>query len=152
MGFNPFKAVTKPLKKILKSKVGKAALLAAAYYYGPKMFTGANPQGLKGLEGWKMASPKRLYAAGTETSPESILYQGKDFILPQAKPIPSSGIIGKAANTWRGMTGLQQAATVGAGAAGLGYATMDEEDLPEELTDDQGHAQYLKNRAMYEDE
>ena len=50
------------------------------------------------------------------------------------------------------MSGAQKAATVGAGAAGLGYATIEEPELPEELTDDSGQQQYLTNRALFEDE
>jgi len=38
MGFNPFKAVKKAVKKITKSDLGKLALGIGAYYYGPKMF------------------------------------------------------------------------------------------------------------------
>ena len=52
MGFNPFKAVTKPLKKVFKSDLGKAAIGLGAFMYGPKLF-GAESIGGKG--GWGQA-------------------------------------------------------------------------------------------------
>jgi len=139
----------KKAKKFLKSDVGKIALLAAAYQWGPAALQPG--QGLRGLSGWQQALTAKapwLYTAGTQTSPETMLYQGKDFILPQAKPIPAGGILGKAA----GFAKAHPYITAGGAAAGLGYATMEEEDLPEEFTDDSGQQQYLKNRALYEDE
>jgi len=48
MGFNPFKAAKKVVKKVLKSDVGKAALLGLGAYYGPGMLGGG-----KGFGGWK---------------------------------------------------------------------------------------------------
>ena len=59
MGFNPFKAVgkavkkaTKPFKKILRSPIGKVAGLAALYYGAPAMFPNAFG-GSAGGAGWK---------------------------------------------------------------------------------------------------
>ena len=52
MGFNPFKAVTKPLKKVFKSDLGKAAIGIGSFLYGPKLF-GADKMGGKG--GWGQA-------------------------------------------------------------------------------------------------
>ena len=43
-----FKKVTKPIKKIAKSPLGKAALLAGGAYFAPTFWGGA-----KGLGGWK---------------------------------------------------------------------------------------------------
>ena len=43
-----FKKVTKPIKKIAKSPLGKAALLAGGAYFAPTLWGGA-----KGLGGWK---------------------------------------------------------------------------------------------------
>ena len=42
------KKITKPIKKAVKSPLGKAALLAAGAYFAPTMWGGA-----KGLGGWK---------------------------------------------------------------------------------------------------
>ena len=60
MGFNPFKSIgkvakgiTKPFKKILRSPIGKAAMLYAGYHFGPMAFKGANPNALRGLGGWQ---------------------------------------------------------------------------------------------------
>ena len=53
MGFNPFKAVTKPLKKVFKSDLGKAAIGLGAFMYGPKLFGKGMPMGGKG--GWGQA-------------------------------------------------------------------------------------------------
>jgi len=45
MGLNPFKAakkavkgITKPFKKVLRSPIGKAALMYATWKFGPKAF------------------------------------------------------------------------------------------------------------------
>ena len=43
-----FKKVTKPIKKIAKSPLGKAALLAGGAYFAPSLWGGA-----RGLSGWK---------------------------------------------------------------------------------------------------
>ena len=52
MGFNPFKAAKKAVKKVLKSKVGQAALLGLGAYYGPKFL---NPSGGAGFGKGKSA-------------------------------------------------------------------------------------------------
>ena len=76
--FNPIrmakkavKAVAKPVKKILKSPVGKAALMAAAIYYGPqaaaKYFPRANPSSFMGrlASGKDLAFLDKLRATGS---------------------------------------------------------------------------------------
>ena len=143
MGFNPFKTAKKAVKKVLKSDIGKAALLAAGYYYGPAALQPG--QGLRGLSGWQKALTAKapwLYTAGEATVPSV-----PDFVT--GKGTSPGGIIGKAANTWRGMSGLQKAATVGVGAAGVGAATLpDEEDVPD-IDDSTAHADYLRGRKGY---
>ena len=76
--FNPIriakkavKAVAKPVKKILKSPIGKAALMAAAIYYGPqaaaKYFPRANPSSFMGrlASGKDLAFLDKLRATGS---------------------------------------------------------------------------------------
>ena len=130
-----FSKITKPIKKALSSKLGKAALLAATYYYGPQAFSAG--KGLRGLEGWKAVMPTLLNAPIVTDEGGALLGDtrrtilGKGVDLVKAHPYISAGI----------------------GAAGLTAAGLpDEEDLPEEFTDESGQQQYLANRALYEDE
>ena len=97
------KKATKPVKKVLKSDLGKLALMYGAYQYGPLMFKGANPGGLRGLAGWQKAAPSWLYSAGQTAVDDPLTGLAKN-----AYNIPSGGIIGKAANTWKGMSGFQK--------------------------------------------
>jgi hypothetical protein len=144
------RSITKPIKKIVKSDLGKLALLYGAYQFGPAALQPG--QGLRGLSGWQKALSAKapwLYSAG-----ETSLIDPMGGLAKNAMPYtsPSGGIIGKAANTWKGMSGLQKAGTVALGAAGVGAATLpDEEDVPE-VDDVRGHADYLSNRGMFEDE
>ena len=139
------RSITKPLKKVIKSPLGKAALLAGIGIYGPKMF-GTPNVGFKG--GWGQLAgklPPWLYSAGNPGS-----RVGEEFI-PYS---PRSGIIGNLANKWSGMSGLGKAATVGAvtaGGAALAGPKL-EEEIDIDVDDPTGHANYLKNRGLYEDE
>ena len=59
-----FKKVTKPIKKIAKSPLGKAALLGAGAYFAPSLWGGA-----RGLSGWKAGlGALRNRALGTGAS------------------------------------------------------------------------------------
>ena len=140
------RSITKPFKKVLKSDLGKLALGLGAYYYGPAALQPG--KGLRGLSGWQKALTAKapwLYTAGEASVP------GVPDVVT-GKGTSASGILGKAANTWRGMSGLQKAATVGVGAAGVGAATLpEEEDIPD-VDDVRGHADYLTNREQFEDE
>jgi len=122
--------ITKPIKKALKSPLGKAALLAATYRYAPAMWG----KELGGSGGW---------GAGWE--------KFQPWLMGTAD---KGGVHNTATgNLWQRMGPWGKAATVGIGAAGVGAATLpDEEDLPEEFTDDSGQQQYLTNRALFEDE
>ena len=129
------KSITKPIKKVLKSPLGKAALLAASYRYAPAMW-GKELGGSGGwTAGWESFKPWLM--GGTETT------EGIKGVLHQ-KTTP---------NLWNRMGPWGKAATVGIGAAGVGAAPLPEEpELPEELTSDEGQQKYLTNRALFEDE
>ena len=139
-----FSKITKPIKKALKSPLGKIAAAYIGYRYAPKMW---GPE-VGGQGGWGQLGnklPPWLYAPAEE-SHKSYL----DAVVPRKD---ASGILGKGIEAWKGMGTLGKAATVGVGAAGLGAATMPEEpELPEEFTSDEGQQQYLSNRALFEDE
>ena len=141
MGFNPFKSVskavkgvTKPLKKVLRSPVGKAAMMWAMYQYGPMMF-GESAGGMRGLQGWQKglaAKAPWLYTPAT------------------GAPTPSgaSGILGKAA-------GFAKAHPyITAGAAAMGAGALDEDIMEDKKVeiDDSGHKGYLTARKGFIDE
>ena len=127
MGFNPFKAVkkavkgvTKPLKKVLRSPIGKAAMMWAMYQYGPMMFKGANPNAVGGLGGWQKVMTAKapwLYAEG-------------------AAPIQqSTGVLAKAAGF------AKKHPYITAGAAAMGAGAIGDDVLEEKKTviDTSGH-------------
>jgi len=59
-----FKSVTRPIKKALKSPLGKAALTAAAMYYAPTMLGGLEKGASLGARGgWWKGVPKYLLGA-----------------------------------------------------------------------------------------
>jgi len=131
MGFNPFKAAKKAVKKVVKSDIGKLALMYGAYQYGPLMFKGANPEALRGLAGWQKAAPAWLYSADAS---------GRTA---------STGILADIGSKWRSMGPLGKAITVGVGtAAGAKALAEDEPDVPD-IDDTTGHADYLRGRKGY---
>ena len=132
MGFNPFKAVTKPFKKILRSPIGKAALGIGAFMYGPKMWGG--DMGSAGWgQGWEKFAPWLMGTKGTPGVPDTI-------------GIPAKG------NLWQRMGTLGKAATVGVGAAAAGALGDDPLEKSKTVIDDRGHKDYLNAREMYLDE
>ena len=139
------RSVTKPFKKVLKSPIGKAALLAGIGIYGPKMF-GTPNVGFKG--GWGQLTgklPPWLYSAGNPGS-----RVGEDFI-PYS---PRSGIIGNLANKWDGMSGLGKAATIGGATAitaGIAGPKL-EEKVDIDVDDTVGDADYRRLAEYYEPE
>ena len=142
------RSITKPLKKVIKSPFGKAALLGLGAYYGGQagMFgKGIQEQGWRKFMGSKL--PGWAYTAGTEATQ----IPNTPLMTHATKP---SGIIGNLANKWSGMSGLGKAATIG-GATALtaGIAAPElEEEINIDVDDPTGHANYLKNRGLYEDE
>jgi len=133
MGFNPFKAIKKAVKKVTKSDLGKLALGIGAYYYGPQAFSAG--KGLRGLEGWKAVMPALMNApiVTEETTgalrgdtARTILGKGVDLI--KAHPYISAA-----------------AGTIGAAKiAGVD----DVPDVPK-VDDSTAHADYLRGRKGY---
>jgi len=145
MGLNPFKAakkavkgITKPFKKVLRSPIGKAALMYATWKFGPKAF-GATDLG--GSGGWGQAAAKLppWLVGGTETT------EGVSGILHQ-KTTPS--LLGR----FKNMSPLAKAATIGGATMAVG--AMGDDVLEESTTvvDDSGHRGYLNARKGFVDE
>ena len=131
------RSITKPLKKVIKSPLGKIGLGLAAYHFGPAALQPG--QGLRGLSGWQKALTSKapwLYSADAS---------GRSA---------SSGILADVASKWRGMGPVGKAATVGIGtAAGAKmFAPELEETLDISVDDKDAHQNYLTNRGMFEDE
>ena len=59
------KSITKPVKKVLKSDVGKAALAAAAIYYAPAVFSGTTGFGPGTTYGNFLRGPAKNFLFGT---------------------------------------------------------------------------------------
>ena len=59
------KSITKPVKKVLKSDVGKAALAAAAVYYAPALFSGTTGFGPGTTYGNFLRGPAKNFLFGT---------------------------------------------------------------------------------------
>ena len=134
------RAITKPIKKIIKSPLGKAALLGGlGYFAGPAMARGfgATGQGFMGRlasGGWQKALLNPMWTpAGSMTNTG-----------------PLSGIMGKAA----GFIGKNKVPLAIAGAAGLGTAAMAKGAEQEEPSwageSGTGHADYLKARKLWD--
>ena len=134
------RAITKPIKKIIKSPLGKMALLGGlGYLAGPSMARGfgATGQGFMGRlasGGWQKALLNPMWTpAGSMTNTG-----------------PLSGIMGKAA----GFIGKNKVPLAIAGAAGLGTAAMAKGAEQEEPSwageSGTGHADYLKARKLWD--
>ena len=129
-----FKKLTKPIKKALKSDLGKLAAAWATYRYAPQMWGDQ----LGGQGGWKAGWEKFApYVLGTPSENVNYEVMGR----PMQKTIPGTG------NLWQRSGIMGKSAIVGTGAALAGAATMPDEDLPEEILDDSGQRQYLANRS-----
>ena len=94
------RSITKPLKKVIKSPLGKIGLGLAAYHFGPAALQPG--QGLRGLSGWQKALTSKapwLYSADAT---------GKSA---------STGILADVASKWRAMGPVGKAATIGGATA-----------------------------------
>jgi len=103
------RAITKPIKKVIKSPIGKAALLGLGAYYGPSMM---------GKAGW--TGPQGVFAGGGKGSMMAKLFG------TQAQNIagPVQGILGTGSAGTQGLLG-KWGLTKGAGSmmpTGLGWA------------------------------
>jgi hypothetical protein len=138
MGFfkslgNIVKKVSKPVKKVLKSPLGKAALLYGAYHFGPAALQPG--QGLRGLSGWQKAL----------TAKAPLLYSAEASGRSASTGILSS--IGKFAKAHPYITAGAATATAGALAS---PKLEDKIDL--DVDNPEAHQKYLTNRSMFEDE
>jgi len=151
-----FKKVGRGVKKVLKSPIGKAALLGLGAYYGP---------GLMGKAGW--TGPQGVFAGGGKGS-----FMAKLFGTPAQQGVwtgvgsasgPGLGgkmISGSGAASTKGILsgalkfiGKNQLPLAIAGGAGLGTAAMagKGEDEPSWAGDSgQGHEDYLKARKLWD--
>ena len=129
------RSITKPLKKVIKSPVGLTALAAFGLPAYARYGQGLPGTGVGGFfgKGSKMAQlGKYLYgSAGTPGVPDTI---------------------GKAAT--KGLLTKNPAITAGVGTALTAGAVAPEleEKVDIDVDDPTGHANYLTNRGMYEDE
>jgi hypothetical protein len=131
------RSVTKPLKKVLKSDLGKIALGIGAYRYAPAMW-GDKLGGSGGWgAGWDKFAP---WLMGADANAEGVAL---------GESIPGR----KGPNLWQRMGPWGKAATVGVGAAGLGAMSPKIEDkIDLDVDNPEAHQKYLTNRSMFEDE
>ena len=135
-----FKSVTKPIKKVIKSPVGIAALvglgLPAYAKYGAARSWPGTASGILGKGSHMARLGDWLYGTAAEQIPNT--------------PLMTHGTKG----IWGRMGNLGRSATIG-GATALtaGVAAPElEEAIDISVDDPTAHNQYLTNRGMYEDE
>jgi len=123
-----FKKITKPIKKIAKSPLGKAALLAGGAYFAPTLWGGA-----KGLSGWKAGlGALRNRALGTGASK---FLMGGPRVAGQTAG-GNRGMLGGAWDWIKGNPGKAALLAGGAGLTALPFLGQDpEEDIVEEAWD-----------------
>ena len=132
-----FKKVGKGIKKVIKSPIGKAALLGLGAYYGP---------GLMGKSGW-MGGSNPLFAGGGKGSMWAKLLGTK-----QSQPgIPGTPNILSRGLSWAKANPLKTAGIVGLGAGTASALAADkgEEEIDETITSGKGHEDYLKMRKLW---
>ena len=130
-----FKKVGRGLKKVIKSPIGKAALLGLGAYYGP---------GLMGKSGW-MGGSNPLFAGGGKGS-----MWAKLLGTEQSQPgIPGTkGILSKGLSFLKKNPALAIAGGVGLGTAAM--AGKGEEEVDETIMSGKGHEDYLKMRKLWD--
>ena len=132
-----FKKVGKGIKKVIKSPIGKAALLGLGAYYGP---------GLMGKSGW-MGGSNPLFSGGGKGS-----MWAKLLGTQQSKPgIPGTPNILARGLSWAKANPGKTAGIIGLGA-GLGTAAMADqgEEEVDETISGKGHEDYLKMRKLWD--
>jgi len=131
-----FKKVGKGIKKVIKSPIGKAALLGLGAYYGP---------GLMGKSGW-MGGSNPLFAGGGGKGSMWAKLMGTQ----QSQPgIPGTkGILSKGLSFIKNNPALAIAGGVGLGTAAM--AGKGEEEVDETITSGKGHEDYLKMRKLWD--
>jgi len=130
-----FKKVGRGLKKVIKSPIGKAALLGLGAYYGP---------GLMGKSGW-MGGSNPLFAGGGKGSMWAKLLGSTDTggVHP-----PTKGILSKGLSFLKKNPALAIAGGVGLGTAAM--AGKGEEEVDETIMSGKGHEDYLKMRKLWD--
>ena len=142
------RSITKPLKKVVKSPLGRTALMAGLGYWGaPKMFPQAfGGPGLTSSQGWKHFLTNKapwLYEAGTEGSKVISPFHG-DYVAPKA----ASGVlpaIGKFAKSPAGVATL-------VGGTALATAPQLEEKIDIDVDSAKGDTDYRALAEYYEPE
>jgi hypothetical protein len=142
------RSITKPLKKVVKSPLGRTALMAGLGYWGaPKMFPQAfGGPGLTSSQGWKHFLTNKapwLYEAGTEGSKVISPFHG-DYVAPKA----ASGVlpaIGKFAKSPAGVATL-------VGGTALAAAPKLEEEIDIDVDSAKGDTDYRALAEYYEPE
>ena len=124
-----FRKAKRAVKKVAKSKVGKAALMAAAAYYAPTMFGGTAGFGPTSTYGKFFGGMKS--GIGSFFGPDRLAFNA--MRTSGAKPGFFSNILGKAGTFIRNNPG--QSALLGLGAAGIAAPFLmggDEEEVAPE--------------------
>jgi len=132
-----FKKIKKFGKKVFKSKLGKAALLAGGAYFAPTLWGGA-----RGLGGWKTGAGmlrNKMFGAAARSAltrpagmPANLAWSAK-----QAARVPKTGFLSGALD-WmgkhKGQTALLGLGALGAAAPFFGGEEEEEEVLPWDVT------------------
>ena len=136
-----FKKAGRGLKKVIKSPLGKAALLGLGAYYGP---------GLMGKAGW--TGPQGVFAGGGKGSFLAKLFGTQATNVP-GTPIMQMGKPGILSGALK-FIGKNKLPLAIAGGVGLGTAAMagkEGEDEPSWAGDSgQAHKDYLKMRKLWD--
>ena len=143
---NIVKSVTKPVKKVLKSPVGIAAILGLGLPAYARYGQGLPGTGVGSFlgKGSKMAKlGEYLYGTAAQTGGSEILSGPMKGQMVQ-KAIPAT----------KGLLTKYPAITAGVGtAAATGVAAPElEEEINIDVDDPTAHKKYLTNRGMFEDE
>jgi len=138
-----FKKVGRGLKKVIKSPIGKAALLGLGAYYGP---------GLMGKSGW-MGGSNPLFAGGGKGSMWAKLLGSAETsgISPghPAYKAATKGILGKA-GAFIGKNALPLGIAGGVGLGTAALAGKGDEEVDETIMSGKGHEDYLKMRKLWD--
>ena len=135
-----FKKVGKGIKKVIKSPIGKAALLGLGAYYAP---------GLMGKSGWT-GGANPLFAGGGKGAMWAKLFGTPASQLGPQSIAAKPGILSGAMK----FIGKNKLPLAIAGGVGLGTAAMagkeGEEEIDETIMSGKGHEDYLKMRKLWD--
>jgi len=143
---NVVKSVTKPLKKVIKSPLGRAALLGGIGYYGGQagMFgTNIQNQGWKKFIGSKL--PAWAYTPGTEATSLGSIVHGTGSYKPAVAAKGVLPAIGKFAKSPAGIASI-------VGGTALAAGPKFEEEIDIDVDSTVGDADYRRLAEYYEPE